>query len=49
MPFLRNWIKLYFNLMKLFDWDETFVLSYYISYYSTDCEMTTDDSKIGDV
>ena len=35
--------------MKLFDWDETFVLSYYISYYSTDCEMTTDDSKIGDV
>jgi hypothetical protein len=23
MPFLRNWIKLYFNLMKLFDWNET--------------------------
>lgn len=45
MPFLRNWIKLCFNLMELFDWNETFVLSYYTSYYSTDCEMTGDDRQ----
>lgn len=45
MPFLRNWVKLYFNLMELFDWNDTFVLSYYISYYSIDCEMTADDSQ----
>ena len=42
--FLRDWIKLYFKLIQIFDWNETFVFSYYISYYSIDCEMTADDS-----
>ena len=43
--FLRNWVKLCFSLMKLFDWNETFVLSYYNSCYSIDCEMTADDGQ----
>jgi len=30
--------------MKLFDWNEKFVLSYYISYYSIECEMAADNS-----